>query len=339
MARQYFGIGQVVYGKYKDHAVFVNNEKTYLVIGIGGDKYTDPKVEEVLSVETVSDYKLILQSEANANSSGVFNATFWFGFGAGLLASQMGKHMEYTVEITYTSKEKSHIVLINEGYQILVGSMTIGTPELKQAQARLENTNKRRKTLLDSISSQLAVLERSNRALLGFNGSAIVQSVREQIKLHTDYLEKLVSKINATNDDQLFSISVDRARTNQLAEKTEKICSAYRQYENEYREKLESITELETENKVVTSRIQNSKQEKAKSKYKTALICFLIAVLLGALSLFVMKDGDGLGTVLGILNLITTLVLLLLSISALKEGFNIKKSISQNEKTLLSQRR
>lgn len=303
MSKQYYGIGQVVYGKYKGFGVFSNDRNTYLVIGfLAGNANEDPYIEEVISQDTVQECKLISQIEANADSSAVLGATFWLGIGAGLLASQMGKHMEYTVELTFRTGEKSQLVLVGDGYSILSGSISIGAPEIQAAQAMLSRLKQKRSSIFDSLSAQISSLQNSLTNLNDIPNSDVAQMLSREIKDRIDILKEKQSELSYASETSLRTISdyaltakCDESPAN-LSFQADTLLSAYRQYSEEYRDSLSQLNQVRREKASVEAEIESIKERRGKNDVKgikRTLFLLIVAIGYTAFMIWCWRDESG----------------------------------------------
>ena len=349
MPKQYYGIGKVVYGCFKDHAVFVNDKKTYLIIGNGGDKYTDPNVEEVFSPDTIQGYKLLSQSEVSADSSGVIDATFWLGIGAGLLVSQLGKHTEYLVEVTYKTGEKSHIVLIQEGYQILIGSMSIGAPETKSVQRQIDAKARIRASTIKDLSGQLTTLNQCIHDIERVEPSTIASELRTDINEQISSIQKELSKLERVTDAQLsyYSTQGITKTTSKLKERTRAISAAYASYAQEYKDNLSRLHQLQSERDDLDRRKDAIDIKRGKDFKKTSKWLFIFLIISVANSAFWIKiwkddvatyakysfyQGPDAGTrIFTFLSLVISFVVLCALISSISKAASMRKASTKED--------
>ena len=117
-------IGRVSKGAYEGKPIYssvhigVSNSQ-YLVIcasevsfGLFADK---PIVMCKITPDTVASYEKLSETQTSADTNRVADATFFFGLGAGLLASQLGKSTSVMVAVTFKDGCKSLLSLNETG--------------------------------------------------------------------------------------------------------------------------------------------------------------------------------------------------------------------------------
>lgn len=83
----------------------------------------EPKVLREITPATVESYEKLSETQTAADTNRVADATFFFGLGAGLLASQLGKSSSVMVAVTYKDGNKSLLSLNGTGYKVFVEGM------------------------------------------------------------------------------------------------------------------------------------------------------------------------------------------------------------------------
>ena len=99
------------------HLVICNSEVRF---GLFAD---EPLVLREITPSTVESYEKLSEEQLSADSSRVADATFWFGLGAGLLASQLGKSTSVMVAVTFKDGLRSLLSLNGTGYEVFVEGM------------------------------------------------------------------------------------------------------------------------------------------------------------------------------------------------------------------------
>lgn len=126
--------GKVLSGKFAGKNVYVWAENQSLMIFDGvlsNGAFSGSSPAQQLSLidpNTVSSFQDMGKVEESSNLGAVANATFWFGVGGGILASQLSKSNSYLVAVEYVNGEKSLLQLNGWAYQTFAAlSFSIAT--------------------------------------------------------------------------------------------------------------------------------------------------------------------------------------------------------------------
>lgn len=129
-------IGMVKKGQYEGKPVYSS-----IHIGVSSDQHlvicdsevslgllaSAPDVLCEITPSTVESYEKLSEAQLSANSDRVADATFWFGIGAGLLASQLGKSTSILVAVFFKDGNKSLLELSDVGYNVFIEGMFLET--------------------------------------------------------------------------------------------------------------------------------------------------------------------------------------------------------------------
>ena len=113
--------GKVVNGEYADSNVYVweENKSLKIIDGILNNGIFSPGYTEKCTIyaSTIKAYEDMGSVSHNADPGKVGVATFWFGIGGGLLASQLGNQTVYSVIVQYDNGKLSMFQLNSFAYQ------------------------------------------------------------------------------------------------------------------------------------------------------------------------------------------------------------------------------
>ena len=125
--------GKVLAGKYVDKEVYVwiHNESLMIHDGLvyNGLIMSSPESKRVFLINSSSivAYEQVGATTLQANTEGVGTATFLFGIGAGILASQLGQQEVHNIAVQYADGEKSLLQLNSYAYQTFM-AFSFGLP-------------------------------------------------------------------------------------------------------------------------------------------------------------------------------------------------------------------
>lgn len=205
-----------------------------------------------LSTELAEGFQDMGKVDSVANYITVANATFWFGIGAGILASQFGQSTTYLVAVEYVNGEKSLLHLNTFAYKTFVAlafsKKNIITPASTNVIAD-ESHSKKEDIAIPPKSQRTITVDKDNISASLTRIQLFIED--EEWERAKEYCEAVLDVSPIESDVYLYEILIDNhlQSIDQLKEvkdlaQNKSFIKALRFAQGERKEQLEEMTDI-----------------------------------------------------------------------------------------------